>query len=281
MPKTKNSGNDAAVKAAGPRAVKRRRIDKSSNSRTSDTAQTISTTGENGIHLVNDRHLAGKSAGDGSSNSALAFTSGQKGEQSKASTMNDMLIPLELQHLKVKHNFLAVSVVSSSKMEQKVNSVVAFLGGNAGEEPRSSNVVYLCSKAAVASKMVAIVEIAKQALIRPDLKLWQYSSVEGSIQTMKRKEIGAQSERRGPADVPSTGSKQGQQIDEDSITGLSGAQIRGTQNRTFDEEEVFFETSSNTQRAPAVDFPKRVRNLPILSIYLSNTRISELKARYG
>ena len=76
------------------------------------------------------------------------------------------LLPQGLEHLQSQYRFIAMSVLSSSKIEQKVRNLLLQTKEPEGAEERSkARVVVLIAKGPTMSKLISIVEIAKRAIV--------------------------------------------------------------------------------------------------------------------
>ena len=197
------------------------------------------------------------------------------------------ILPPHLQSLQVKYEFSAMSIISSSKIETKVKTllarVAAFSWATPGAKP---NVVVLSAKAGVANKMISVVEIAKRELEAEGAKWWQYSRVHSQITELKEK--------------TSKGTDGGKTLAQWEIeqAAKSGAEPQDLKNGADDsamtdadgEEEVdedAFETAApngnEVTSAPAEEIParKKIRAVPVLTIFMSRVPVNELKQEYG
>ncbi|KAI4201800.1 MAG: hypothetical protein LQ350_003000 [Teloschistes chrysophthalmus] len=189
----------------------------------------------------------------------------------------------EVQKLGGQYHFSNINVISSSKIQQKVKLLLARL-----EKPKlpsaisKAEVVILEAKAAVLSKMISIVEIAKAEIATRNGEWYQYSSLRAEILPYKTK----------PKKEPSRGLQasankpSGQGVSRESSTGFHPPAPKTTSNETHvegddsEDEEAAFETFQHQSASNDVKADK-VRTTPIMTIYFSSVPISGLKDLLG
>ena len=154
----------------------------------------------------------------------------------------------------------------------------------------------LHAKASAASKLVSVVEIAKREVEMQGGKWWQYCSVHGKVEEMREKkgknlcgeekvpdrhdEIATETHFEKGED----GTGQGGQEEEVEEEGKEGGVDRKMED---EEEEEAFETmapkevKTNPAGSPRLEERKKVRAIPIMTIYMSRVPVPELKQLYG
>ncbi|KAL8639980.1 MAG: hypothetical protein Q9228_003051 [Teloschistes exilis] len=193
-------------------------------------------------------------------------------------------LPPEVQKLGSQYHFSTINVMSSSKIQQKVKALLARV-----ENPKlasatsKAEVVILEAKAAVVSKMISIVEIAKAQITTRNGEWYQYSSLRAELLPYKTK----------PKKEPSRGLQAStsraneQDASRESSTRSQPPAPKTTTNETrvegddSEDDEAAFETFQN--HLTAIDDVKvdKVRTTPIMTIYFSGVLISGLKDLLG
>ena len=198
----------------------------------------------------------------------------------------------QVRHLSTKYNFTTMSILSSAKINDKVKKLLSRVENFSFADPKSKPcIVVLCAKSGVASKMVSIVEIARQDIERDKGKWWQYSTLEGQITEMK-----VRSGRRRD-DGKALSKLQGKQAgDEPQIvkdaggeTGCASEEVTLDREVVDEDEEMedAFETMANPkvadQRANQSGHGsgKRIRATPVMMIYFARVPVPALKELYG
>ena len=208
---------------------------------------------------------------------APLYTSAERTMQ-QSSTANVDLVQSsistpELDRLEKKYTVATMSIISSVKIEQKVRSLLSHLAHfNYTDIHCKPGVVALHAKANVAGKMISIVEIAKREIQDEKGCWWQYSSCHGELREWKQKGAEAKNNEAITAgDVSNTGHTQ----------GLRSSREDGVDLDEADGEEEAFQAILPEQAAAQVEARKKVRAVPIMTIYMSRVPIPELKAIYG
>ena len=197
------------------------------------------------------------------------------------------ILPLHLQSLQAKYDFSTMSIISSSKIETKVKTLLARLGTfSCPDKGAKPAVVILSAKAGVANKMISVVEIAKREIEAQGAKWWQYSRVHSQLTELKGK--------------PGKGTEGGKTLrqreneqDEKKVGELHGVKDVAVDSAMADvgggddAEEDAFETAApmgnGTTGVPAEEIAvrKKIRAVPIMTIHLSRVPVDELKQAYG
>lgn len=168
---------------------------------------------------------------------------------------------------------LVHSVISSSKIQKKVTSVLKHLTATAAAKPRVS---VLRAKAADAGKLISISEISKRELAKLQSndkhagRWFQYIGLGEEV-----KEV--------PRDV------EGRTIVEDTILGarstvetegVAADKTKEKEVEAEDEDEGSFE-HMKTPFERAIEGRPLQRAVPMMSLFLSRVPITELSKRYG
>ena len=192
------------------------------------------------------------------------------------------IVPSELFHLEEKYDFKAMSIISSSKIEQKTRTLLMHLEKfNVADAQAKPEVIVLHSKAPVASKMVSIVEIAKREIQKSEGKWWQYSRLHGAEEELKEKH------RKGGGKTISDCEEKQAARAENSIceTGKTKQSTETAKDEV--EEDNDFEVMQGKERNPGVpglgdnEGRKKIRAIPIMTIYMSRIHIPEFKDHFG
>jgi len=173
-------------------------------------------------------------------------------------TPNSSSLPAITKELARSYELRVTSIISSSKIQKKVKAVLEFLT-TSSEVDMKPRVIILHSKAAPASKLITIAEIAKRELGR-DAGVWfQYSAI-GELVTERQ----ADPTRKLMAAV------QEGDVNEEGSQDAAGQ----------DEEEEGFETMK-TPFERAIEGKPKIRVVPTLTIYLSRFKIEKLRSMFG
>ncbi len=192
----------------------------------------------------------------------------------------------ELRHLQDIFEFTTMSIVSSSKMEQKVRNLL--LRTKRLSEGTKPGVVILTAKADVASKMVGIVEIAKRTIRQEGGKWWQYSKLHSQVIELKKKkprpkraeggktlrEWAHEQEEKG--ERVSEGMKENHNGDHD-MPDDQEARLDDLEKEE-DEDEGAFQTMGRHQVMAYDENRNRMRAIPIMTIYLAQVPVPVLRS---
>ncbi|MCJ1361616.1 hypothetical protein MMC16_000716 [Acarospora aff. strigata] len=201
------------------------------------------------------------------------------------------ILPPHLQSLQSKYDFSTMSIISSSKIETKVKTLLARLGNfswaNKAGKPA---VVMLTAKASVAGKMVTIVEIAKRELGAQGAKWWQYSRVHTQITDMNVK---PGKETGGEKTLQEWECEQAEKNkvnppDKEKVVGDSTMKDaeRGDETEEGEEEDAFetavqIGNTSNAMTTQEIEARKKIRAMPVMTIHMSRVPVNELRQAYG
>ncbi|KAI4285743.1 MAG: hypothetical protein L6R38_000390 [Xanthoria sp. 2 TBL-2021] len=194
------------------------------------------------------------------------------------------LVATEIQHLHDKYDISTISIISSSKIHQKVNNLIArvekFTFANVSAKP---GVVVLQAKAASASKMISVVEIAKADIGKRGGKWYEYSKLHPELLGFKEKQRKQPLDGRTLADAApgrssTANGKAGPQcidVDVDVDDDL-------VDDKDHDSDgEVAFETLQHQSVGAVVNGRSKVRATPIMTIYLACVPVPGLKDLLG
>ncbi|KAI0095515.1 hypothetical protein F4814DRAFT_185456 [Daldinia grandis] len=151
-----------------------------------------------------------------------------------------------LQALESKYDIHVHSIISSSKIQKKVVSILRHLARPATSK---TNVIVLRAKAPDTGKLVSIAEIAKRELEKQadNARIWfQYIALGEEIKEIPRRD--------------------GNTIIEETKLGDTGDDDFETMKTPFERE---------------IEGQPRWRGIPVMSLFLSPVPIEELKKRYG
>ncbi|KAI1363759.1 hypothetical protein F5Y08DRAFT_233394 [Xylaria arbuscula] len=172
------------------------------------------------------------------------------------------------------------SVISSSKMKQRVSAMLRHLTPPTTTEPAApdattakAKVSVLRAKAADAGKLISIAEIAKREIER-----------EGGAPRDEDDAAGSKAEQESKAgrwfqyialgeETRQRSRDEGNTIIEETVLGGSGT------NEQDDKEDEFEVMKTPFERA--IEGRPMVRGVPVMSLFLSRSPIEELKRRYG
>ena len=208
-----------------------------------------------------------------------------------AAGLSTQILPPELCHIQAKYDFTALSIISSSKIEQKVRNLLLrlekFSFADINAKP---GVIALHAKASVATKLISIVEITKKAIEKEGGKWWQYSRLHGEITELKEKRGKTKNEGRTLLEWEGNqAAAVGIGLSEASSGNVSAAIDAEVEPEEEEEEEdgVAFETMKNKKATADVKSPqqanvrKKVRAIPVIIIYMSRVPIPDFKGLYG
>ena len=201
-------------------------------------------------------------------------------------------LPPEVRHLSTKYNFTMMSILSSAKISDKVEKLSLKVEDFSFADPKSKpGVVVLHAKSEVASKMVSIVEIARQDIERDKGKWWQYSKVNGQIAELKVKPV----KRRDGGKTLAEWQKERAGGESQDFGEAGGGTGRTSKEIEHDDEFVDgdeemddeFETMANLEevdggpKQSGNDSGRKIRTFPVMTIYFARVPVPGLKELYG
>ena len=208
-------------------------------------------------------------------------------------------IPSEVQCLASKYDLTPMSVISSSKMEQKVRNVIKRISQFSFNDAKAKpGVVILHAEAQNASKMVTIAELSKRDIEKEKGKWWQYTKLEGHVMEMKEKprkpplgQVGKtlvvwEDEQRNGA----IGETQANVEMEGTLTEPTSDKepndiVDAVTEEEEEEEEAFETMAVPTDDHRGATLPgaarKKIRAVPVMTIYLARVPVPGLRELYG
>ena len=153
------------------------------------------------------------------------------------------------------HDVTSMSIISSSKIEQKVARALQVLSEYPAVPLAKPKVLMLHSKAAVASKMISIAEITKREIVKNGGKWYQYNKLGEVIEGKKEKRGGLGKERSAMEDV--------------SMAGNGNDEAGNASEEEFETMKTPFER--------AIEGKPKIRATPVMTLYLSRVRIESLR----
>ena len=189
-------------------------------------------------------------------------------------------LPSELEHLQSTFNFTTMSILSSSKMEQKVRNLIlrTKIPGTV-DDGTKPDVVVLCAKGGSIAKLVSVVEIAKRAIAAEGGKWFEYTSLNGEITNIKdrkpkKKEDGKT--LREWEKEKSNNEKASSDGQQDAINSEDSLRV------TYkNDEEAAFQTMGRQEIMAYDKNPKKIRLLPLMTTYMARVPVPGLKVFFG
>lgn len=184
-----------------------------------------------------------------------------------------------LQELRGRYEIVTTSVLSSSKINKKVTTVLAHLGRvdlfSAESRP---GVVMLHARAGDASKMVTVMELAKRRMGEAGITWYQYNRVYEVAGTARSG--GAAGHGRGGGNPGGTGG-QNQKMVEDTVmgAGMNGQGESDDDDDDEDDEDDAFEPVETPLELAARSKPAAEPKSTYMSVFLSRVPIPELRAK--
>ena len=207
-----------------------------------------------------------------------------RGPQTKEPTQ---FPPSEVRCWQDKYEIITMSILSSSKIEQKVRNLLLRISNlDYANTKAKPTVVMLHAKGDVASKMVSIVEIAKAEIKKENGKLYQYNTLHEETSELKVKKP----KRTGSGKTIAEWTKEhpGREDHGGETISDSEKHTLGTMDHSdhdlgmVDATEDAFETMAPPDRGyETPEARKKVRAYPVLTIYLARVPIPELKDLHG
>ena len=193
-------------------------------------------------------------------------------------------LPPELYHLQKTYDITTMSIISSSKMEQKVRNLLLRI--KAPVEGAKPGIVILTAKADLASKLVGIVEIAKRTIQQECGQWWQYSKLHPQIVGLKEKK---EKSKRPEGGITLREWADGQLEQKENVSQESdGKQDTAAHARAEDpsmdrpeenedEDEGAFQTMGRHQVMAYDENKSKIRAVAIMTVYLSQVALPALK----
>ena len=188
----------------------------------------------------------------------------------------------EIQHLQTELHFSTMSIISSSKIQQKTKVLlervkkptIATAEGRPG-------VVILQAKAPAVAKMISVVEIAKTDISQHHGIWYQYSKLRSELLPLKQRK--QKSSQNGGPHTPLTKAAKTLGMDPDDLMlDDQDAGERHVNCKEDSEDDVeAFEKMEHQPSTTSIRERARIRATPIMNIYFSSTPIPALKSLLG
>lgn len=201
-------------------------------------------------------------------------------------------LPHEVRHLSSKYDFTTMSILSSARINDKVKNLLLRVEKFSFADPKSKpGIVILHAKSEVASKMISIVQIAKENIEHDNGKWWQYSKLDGRIAELKAKPV----KRRDDGKTLSEWQKERAEGVSEDFEDLGGETGRASKEVQYDHEvshedeemEDAFESMVNPKEADqgakqsGNGSARKIRSIPVMTIYFARVPVPGLKELYG
>ncbi|KAL8841043.1 MAG: hypothetical protein Q9170_001068 [Blastenia crenularia] len=189
-------------------------------------------------------------------------------------------LPLEVQHLQSQYHFSTMSIISSSKINQKVKVLLDRVEkSNIADISGQSEVVIVSAKAGAASKMISVVEIAKRDIDDRGGKWHAYSMLRSELLQLRTKQ-------RQRSQAATTLVDRGSERASHSVLRQPSAQEatddwRDTGGVETEDEGEAFETLQQPSARPVVIARTKVRETPIMTVFFSCEPIPGLRDHFG
>lgn len=201
-------------------------------------------------------------------------------------------LPIEVRHLSSKYDFTMMSILSSAKISDKVKNLLHRVGNFSFAEPKSKpGIVVLHAKSEVASKMVSIVEIARQDIEHNKGKWWQYSKLGEQIAELMVKSVKSRNDGRKLSErQKEQAGRRAQVIKEAGCETKCASDEVQCDDAVVDGDEEMedaFESMVNAKDAShgakqsGKVNGKKIRATPVMTIYFARVPVPGLKELYG
>ena len=200
------------------------------------------------------------------------------------------VLPPHLLFLKEKYSFATMSILTGSKIEQKVRVLIAHLSRfNFLDREAKPGIVALHARANAASKLISVVEIAKRDIeAQPKGGKWyQYSRVSAELKEIPRNmPVKSSKSRANGSSVAGktlkewNAEKERESSAENTIEGENSSAAGAVAQSSDDGEEDAFETLAHPKATSNSDDTVKLRNIPVLTIYLARVPVTELRTEF-
>ena len=201
-------------------------------------------------------------------------------------------LPPEVRHLRFKYDFTMMSINSSTGIGDRVKKIELLVENFSFADPKwKPSIVVLHAKSKVASKMVAIVEIARQNIERDKGKWWQYSKLDGQMFELKTKPVKRRDDGKTLREWQkerARGQPEGCEEVGDE-TGCASEEHQHDHEVTHEDEEMedAFESMVNTEetgqgaKQSGKCNGRTIRAITVMTIYFARVPVPGLKELYG
>ena len=201
-------------------------------------------------------------------------------------------LPPEVRRLSTKYKFTTMSIGSSAKINDKVDKLLSWVGDFSFADTKTKpGVVVLRAESKDASRMVSIVEIARQQIESNKGKWWQYSKLNGRFAELKIKSV----KRTNGENTLSEWEKKRAGADLQGVEEAGGEMGCASDKVEHDHElvdgdeemEDAFETMVDPKEAgdqggdSGNGSGPKVRATPVMTIYFARVPVPGLKELYG
>lgn len=201
-------------------------------------------------------------------------------------------LPPQVRHLSSNYDFTTMSILSSAKIAEKVKILLFRVEKFSFADPKSKpGIVVLHAKSEVASKMISIVQIARQDIEHNKGKWWQYSKLDGQTAELKTKPV----KRRDSGKTLSKWQKERAGGGSKEVKEVGGERERASEDVQHDHEvadgdeemEDAFGSMLNPKEAdPGAKQSGngsggKIRAIPVMTIYFARVPVPGLKELYG
>jgi hypothetical protein len=176
--------------------------------------------------------------------------------------------PSLLRDVAATHETNTMNIISSSKIQSKVNAIIEKLGSFSFVTATKPSIVLLYAKGAVASKLITVIEISKREIAKAGGKWYQYN-VLGQILAYREKKSSA---------MKGTGFILGPRTRTDT-TAMELDDQDHSQTIEDEEADIVFE-KMKTPLERAIEGKPKIQAAPVILIFLSRVRSDALKGAY-
>ncbi|CAD6585963.1 MAG: hypothetical protein ASARMPRED_002358 [Alectoria sarmentosa] len=201
-------------------------------------------------------------------------------------------LPPQVRHLRSNYDVTTMSILSSAKIAEKVKILLLRVEKFSFADPKSKpGIVVLYAKSEVASKMISIVQIARQDIEHNKGKWWQYSKLDVQTAELKTKPV----KRKGSGKTLSKWQKERAGGGSKEVKEVGGERERASEDVQHEHEvadgdeemEDAFESMLNPKEAdPGAKQSGngrggKIRAIPVMTIYFARVPVPGLKELYG
>lgn len=190
-------------------------------------------------------------------------------------------LPSEVKHLQGEFEISTISVISSSKINQKVKALLdlveKFTFADLNARP---GIVVVEAKAAVASKMISVIEIAKADITKRHGRWYEYTKLRSELLPLKVK-VKQQQHPVGKTPIDGEDEHDAIVVAPQTFTMKTANDLRNDQDMDFEEDGEAFETMQQPFSSPPMNGRAKVRAIPVMTVYFSCVPVPRLKDLYG
>ena len=187
----------------------------------------------------------------------------------------EVVLPQRLAHLGKTYCFATLSILSSSKIEQKARSLLRHLARFSflDRNPKPG-VVILHAKRDVANKLISVVEIAKRDIEGQKGQWWQYSRISGELVEKQGKK------KETNEDVKAATRRKWGQNENHAVDAERQKEQGAADQEMADstDDASGFETMRDKTET---DLRPKKQMVPTMTIYMSRVTIPEFKEEFG